>query len=222
VKRLALLIPLLLVVVGLSSCSDGDDAVVTVNGEVVLSQSDWEDEVQQIADSTEYLDAFDARGDGGDGTVGTQQLTSVLSNHVFAPLVAQLVEDEGIEVTDQDRETGDQILTSVLASPPQESGNAPIALEDMPERYADLLSDIYANFTAGLRHFGATPEDQNDPNIGAAQEQFNTALSELREAAEVEISPRYGSWNAEQSSVDPPEGPVSPSTTVPVLVGAQG
>jgi len=223
VKRfLATAVLALLAVGGLAACSSGDDeAVVTVNGEVVLDQGDWQTEIDQIGDSTEYLDAFGARGTGGDSTLDSGELTSILSNHVFAPLVAQLVEDEEIEVTDEDRATGTDILTSVLANPPQESGNAPIALEDMPERYADLLKEIYANFTAALRHYGADPADQNDPNIQAAQEQFNAALDQLRTDAEVEINPRYGTWNPEQVGVDPPEGPITP-TTVPVAVPAGG
>jgi hypothetical protein len=214
VKRLALPTLLLLAIGGLTACTDDDAAVVTVNDHVVLTQGDWEAEVEELGTSNDFLDAFNARGSGGDQTVDLEALTSVLENHVFAPLITELIEQEGIEVTDQDRETGTDILTTVLANPPQQSGNAPIALEDVPESYRDLLTGIYADFIAGLRHFGATPEDQNDPNTAAAQQQFNAALAEVQAAAEVEIAPRYGTWDAEAAEVDLPPGPLTPTTTI--------
>lgn len=50
-----------------------------------------------------------------------------------------------------------------------------------------------------------------------AQDPLNTFLSEALGSAEVEVNSRYGRWDADTMTVVPPEGPSTPSTTLPDL-----
>lgn len=49
-----------------------------------------------------------------------------------------------------------------------------------------------------------------DPGVNPLDAFINEALFD----AEVEVNPRYGSWDVEQLTVVPPEGPASPTTTL--------
>jgi parvulin-like peptidyl-prolyl isomerase len=66
-----------------------------------------------------------------------------------------------------------------------------------------------------------TFEDSRDQLEGALAQQGQQALQDwvataLAEA-DVEVDPRYGTWDPEQGGVVPPEGPAAPSTTIPAL-----
>jgi hypothetical protein len=210
VKRLSLLILLTALAVGATGCSPGDEAVVTVNDEVVLTQGDWEDEMAELADSDAFLDAFDARGTGGDGTLETGEMSAVLRFHVLAALYEEILEQEDIDATGRDRETATNLLTSDLANPAPESGNAPIDFQDLPERYREVLTDLYASYTAAIRHFGASPEEQDDPNLAEAQSLLGETARQVQLDAEVEIAERYGTWDEDAGNIIVPEGPIAP------------
>lgn len=213
-KRLALVVTVLLVLAG---CSDGDDAVVTVNDTVVLTQDDWQAELDQLADSDDALTSLDGRGAGA-GTLSAGFVSSVLDNHVLRAVVDELVAAEDVTVEPADVEAGEQILTSQLASL-----EAPLDLEEVPSRYRDLLVELYGGYAALIVHFGGDVSNPNTPESQAAAEQIGVSLLEAREAASVEIAPRYGRWDTAQDrpQVAPPEGPVTP-TTVPLAVPAGG
>jgi len=50
-----------------------------------------------------------------------------------------------------------------------------------------------------------------------AEDPLNAFLAEALADADVEVNPRYGSWDAETMTVVPPEGPESTTTTLPDL-----
>lgn len=49
-----------------------------------------------------------------------------------------------------------------------------------------------------------------DPGVNPLDQFINEALAD----ADVEVNPRYGSWDADQLTVVPPEGPAAPTTTL--------
>ena len=56
-----------------------------------------------------------------------------------------------------------------------------------------------------------------------ADDPLNAFMADALGSAEVEVNPRYGSWNEETLTVDPPEGPASSATTaVPTVDPAAG
>lgn len=55
-----------------------------------------------------------------------------------------------------------------------------------------------------------------DPGVNPLDQFINEALAD----AEVEVNPRYGTWDTDQLTVVPPEGPASPTTTVVLPDGA--
>lgn len=203
-KRLLVLAAASLLCLALLGCAPDDDAALTVNGDDILTVGALTDELDQMVGANEFLVASDARGEGGNlrsGFVGV-----VMTNHVFSALLEEQLAEEGAEVTDADVEEGTSLLEDQLGAPPE--GVAPLTLDQVPSDYRQTLIDLYSNFVALV---GALDDDPQ-----AAQDR----LLEARLAAEVEVADRYGRWDAEQGNVVPVEGPVSPSTTLPLAVPA--
>ena len=214
-KRLALLLPLLLVVLGLAACS-GDDAVATVNGEVTLTQDQLDDLLDGLKGSEDLLTSVNGRG-AGNGTLRSGYVSSVvIGNVVLSELLRQDLEEQDIEVTDDDVENGTQILTDNLANP--QDGSTPLTIDQLPEEYKDDLVELYARYTALLVSFGGDPTDPSAPATQQALDDVSNRLLELRTDAEVDIDPRWGRWVVGEvgGNVEPPEGPVAPATTLPL------
>lgn len=199
-KRLLVLAAASLLCLGLLGCAPDDEAALTVNGDEILTVGALTDELDQMQGANDFLVASDARGEGGNlrsGFVGV-----ALTNHVFNALLAADLEAEGVEVTEADVEEGTTLLSDQLGAPPE--GVAPLTLDQVPDDYREVLTDLYTNFVALVGSLG------DDPAAAQAR------LEELRLSAEVEVADRFGRWDSEQANVVPPEGPVSP-TTVPAL-----
>jgi hypothetical protein len=221
VKRfLATTVLALLAIGGLAACSSGDDAAVEVNGETVLTVDELQDQLDELADSPDALTALDGRGTGGDATLSSGFVSSVLDNHVLLAVIRDQVASEGIEVDDADVEAGTQILSSQLGS--SDSG-APLELEAVPASYRQTLIDLFANYAALIVEHGGNIDDPSDPANQAALQDISDQLLQLREDADVQIASRYGRWDTEtdRPSVAPPDGPATP-TTEPLAVPAGG
>ncbi len=196
------LVPVALVVVlvlaGAACSGTDDDAVLTVNGEEVLTTDEFQAQLDELAEDDDFLTASDGRG-AGPGTLSTGFTSAVLSNHVLNAVVAEELAAEGVEVSDEDVAQGTDLLAQ------QVGGD----VENIPPSYRAMLIDMFAGFFALT---GALDGDQ-----AAAQERANELLAE----AEVEVARRYGRWDAATAQVAAPEGPITP-TTEPVLVPAGG
>ena len=200
-KRLLALAAACLLSLSLLGCAPDDQAALTVDGEEVLTVGDLEEQLDVVAESDDFLAAYDARG-GGTDTLSTSFVATVLNFKVLSAVLEGELADQGIEVTDDDQSTAEETVTQLLAAGDQQTGAPPMEREAVPDPYFDLLVELYANFIALTGSF--------DGDQQAAQDR----LGELVPAADVEVNERYGTWDPDTLSVTAPEGPVS-ATTVP-------
>ncbi len=191
-KRLALFAVVALALVG---CSADDDAALTVNGDEVLTVAQLEDQLDALADDEDFLTSFDGRG-AGDETLSAGFVSSVLSNHVLTAVLQAELEAEGVEVTEEDVAEGTEQLAGAVGG----------SIENIPASYRELLVDLFAS-AAALR--GSLDDDE-----AALQERITALLAD----AEVDVAARYGRWDDASTSVLPPEGPLSVTTTAPLVL----
>jgi hypothetical protein len=197
VKRPLVLIAALaaLLAVVAAGCAPDDQAALTVGGEEVLTIGDLQAQLDELAADEDFLTNSDGRGQG-EGTLNAGFTAAVLSNHVLNALIAADLAAEGVEVTDEDVAAGTDLLAQ------QVGGD----IEVIPASYRQTLVELFAGFTALSGALGGE---------AAAQERAGALLAE----AEVEVARRYGRWDPETDSVEPPEGPVTPTTAPLVLPG---
>lgn len=191
-KRLRALAVLAAVAFGLAGCAPGDAPVLTVNGAEVLTTDEFQAQLDQLADDEDFLTLTDGRGAGA-GTLSSGFVASVLSNEVLDALLVEELEAEGVETTEDDVTTGSEQLAGAVGGP----------IEDIPSRYRETLVDLFA-------HAGALRGTLDDDEAA-----LQARITELLADAEVEVAARYGRWDTEQGQVVPPEGPVTPTTTIP-------
>ena len=204
-----------------TGCAE-ENAAVRV-GDRSLSDKDLMDEVGYIYRNTALWDLVDQqngseagtareglRGDapGSDpenpGTFDQGFVAGVLQQRVTFMLVDELYERDGESVTDQHRAAAEQAQT-------QQFGDA---FQESPESYQDQLVDEYARLVSLQETLG--------------DEEFNEKIIELIDSTDVEVSSRYGSWDADvfrsapdQPAVVPPVGPTpAPGSADPADLGA--
>ena len=211
-RLLATLLLAVVATLGLAACG-GDDAAVSVNGDVVLTQDEADELLEEFAASEDLLTSVDGRGAGNETLRSGYVSTVMIGNAVLERLLAEEIERQGLEVTDERVEQGRAILESNLANP--QDGSTPLTLDQLPDTYRALLEDLYANFTTLLADLGGNPTDPADPANVAAQDELSARLQELRLDADVDIDPRLGRWVVADgvASVEPAEGPIAPTTT---------
>jgi parvulin-like peptidyl-prolyl isomerase len=75
-----------------------------------------------------------------------------------------------------------------------------------------------------VRSRGVLPFEESEATIRQqlGQQRGETVKQEFLQGASITVDPRFGTFDAESSAVVPPEGPSSPSTTVPILDQLQG
>ena len=190
-----------------TGCAD-ENAAVRV-GDRTLSDNDLMDEVGYIYDNTALWDLVDQQNGQPEGT--SQQglqgdsprsysqgfVAGVLQQRVTFMLVDELFEREGESVTDQHRAAAEQAQT-------QQFGDA---FAEFPEGYQDQLVDEYARLVSLQETLG--------------EEEFNSAIIDLIDSTDVDISSRFGTWDADvfrsapdQLAVVPPVGPTpAPGST---------
>jgi hypothetical protein len=118
------------------------------------------------------------RGDARDSY--TQEFVgAVLRQRIGFILAEQLFDEQGLELTEADiAETADQ---------------AGDQLEGMPRDLRESLIEDVARQSRLANELG--------------QEEYSRALTDAADSTDIEVSSHYGSWNAEEYTVVPPEGP---------------
>jgi hypothetical protein len=137
------------------------------------------------SDFEDELDAF-AELEGAEGVRGdardsyTQEFVgAVLGQRIEFILAEQLFDEQGLELTDADiAETADQ---------------AGDQLDGMPRDMRDSLIEDVARRSRLANELG--------------QEEYSRALTDAADSTDIEVSSHYGSWDAEEYTVVPPEGP---------------
>jgi hypothetical protein len=173
----------------LAACGSSDEAVVTVNGDEVLQADDFQDQLDQLEADEDFLTTFDGRG-AGEETLKAGFVASILSNHVLDALLIEELADRGLEPNDDDRQSAADDLESAVGGP----------LDTIPPSYRDTLLDLFTH-AATLRR-----------DLGDDDQALQDRVTELFDAADIDIDDRYGQWDAEGHSVVPPDGPVAATT----------
>jgi hypothetical protein len=203
VKRVALLLSVLLVVGGLTACGE-EDSALTVDGEDVLTEGDLQDQLDGIVDHTDFLVAFSALGTG-QRTISSGFVATLLRSHAWTAILEAELEAQGAEIGAEDRSQAEEAVTQLLEAGDQQSGVLPVQRENVPDVFFDTQVDLYSSYFALVRAMGG-------------EEAAAVRLDEILRAADVEVADRHGTWDAENASVAPPEGP-APATTTLAPVG---
>lgn len=97
-------------------------------------------------------------------------------------LVAETLESEGIELTDDDRQLVIDELDQVI----------PDGADSLPSGVRDDLVDGFAGFERLRNEFG--------------EDGFNDLVQEVVDRSDISVSSRYGTWDADEFAVIPPSG----------------
>jgi hypothetical protein len=137
------------------------------------------------SDFEDELDAF-AGLQGGDAVRGdardsyTQEFVgAVLEQRIGFILTEQLFDQEGLELTEDD-----------IAETAAQVGDQ---LDEMPRDLRDSLIEDVSRQSRLTNELG--------------QEEYSRALTDAVDSTDIEVSSHYGSWDAEEFTVVPPEGP---------------
>ena len=199
-RLLSLLSVGVVVLVGAAGCAE-DVAPAASVGDTTVSDDELMDEVDAWASSPTLLkelqiivdDTAEIEGGSGPGSYKMDFVDLVLTNRVAFELHELEFEERDMELTDEDREG---VRSQLFASPSVTTA----VFDELGETYADQLVDDVA------RQFKLQTELGQAEYAAWAQEAFTRT--------DIEVSPRYGSWDRTNGSVVAPFGPTpAPSDT---------
>lgn len=192
------LLPLVAASLALSlsaGCADDVSPAARI-GDIRISDDDLLAEVAEWAGNGAAVDPNQLLGQAP-GTYPQQLVGAILQQRIDLALHAEQFEELGLELTDDLRAEAISALFGADPSVAQE------ALGGFSEDFADAyLDDI-------------TMQIAVESEMG--QEAYLAWRTEALTEAEVEISPRYGSWDAEAGTIVGPEGPVQPAPSASPL-----
>jgi hypothetical protein len=165
-------------------------AAVRVDDESI-SRRDFEDQLQEVYDNDDFRGVlFGEVGQeqlrGEDDPVGsfTQEFVSAMAFvQVQFMVIPKVLDDLDLEITDEDRDAVAQQIEQ----------SAPGVLDELPASMRDQYVDGFAGFDL-LRN----ELDENE---------FDSVFTEAIQDADVRVSSRYGTWNADDLTIDPPTSP---------------
>jgi hypothetical protein len=138
------------------------------------------------SDFEDELDAFAALPGGAEAARGdardsyTQEFVgAVLEQRIGFILTEQLFDERGLELTEDD-----------IAAAAAQVGDQ---LEGMPRDLRDSLIEDVARQSLLANELG--------------QEEYGRSLTDAADSTDIEVSTHYGSWDTEEFTVVPPEGP---------------
>lgn len=196
------------VLTGVLTSGCADEAAAARVGDATVSDSDLMDEVKAIYGNETLWASADAEAGQPEGTArealrgeaegsfAQQFVAGVLQQRVTFMLIDELFDDEVGEMTDEAEAAAEQELDRQFQG----------AFAEFPESYRDQQIEDYAQLISVQSTLG--------------QDGFNEAIQALIEETDVEVSSRYGTWDAEtfknsadQLAIVPPVGPApAPST----------
>jgi hypothetical protein len=194
------LIPLLLLIGTLllsGACSSSSTAALTVNG-TSYSQADLKEELEQLAPAFIEFGGSPAEtvNGAGPGSYTSEFTLSLLNQRVQALVFQAERQKRGLEITDADRATAREVFFGS----------------------ADVADTVIATFSPGFTErfiddIASGIVVQND--IG--EEEFQVWLADAMSTVDVEVNPRFGTWDPDQQTIVPPEGAVHPGEDEPTF-----
>lgn len=186
-RLLPLLVAPLLVLVAASGCAKDVSPAVRV-GDVRISDRELIEEVREWVGNPEAIDEAVVAG-WVPGTFPMALVGQIISQRVDFELTHAEFVGRGLRLTDEQRQTG---VRSYFRGD------------------VDAAQSALGGFSAGYANeFVDRISEQN-----VLQEELGVDLATWRaqafQAADVEVSPRYGTWDGTRGQVLPPEGPDQP------------
>jgi hypothetical protein len=178
-------------IAGLAGAGCSEQSAAVRVGDETVSQSDFEDELDAFGDN-EVLAASGPDGASGlagglPGSYSQDVVGYVLGRRVLYTLAETMVDQRDLEITDDDRSTAEQQLEGEFGA----DGFAAFGGD-----YRRELTDDFARLVRLQDELGAEELDQE--------------LRSAFESTDIDVSSHYGSWDRDQLTVVPPEGPASP------------
>lgn len=168
---------------------DEQAAAVRVN-DATVSRGEFQDQLDEFYENDGLRSfLFEAskeqlRPEGGAPGSYTQEYVGFMARvQVQFLVVAEVLDQEGIEITADDRAA----VTDELAER-VEGG-----VDELPDDIADTVVEWFAGY------------DKLRSELG--EEEFNAAVNEAVDGATIEVNSRYGTWDRDRFQVTPPEGP---------------
>jgi hypothetical protein len=175
--------------------------------DATVSQSDFEDQLDLLYENDDLRnfvfpgvakDQLRSEGDARD-SFKQEYVGAVAGIQVQFLVVAQVLEDEGIELTDNDRAAVSDQLDEGL----------PDGVDSLPDEQRENLVNGFAGFAKLRSELG---EDELTAVVGKA---FDDAT--------IVVNTRYGRWDPNQFTVTPPPGPApAPGTSDPTTGQTSG
>lgn len=195
-RRLLALAVAALAVVTTAGCADDVSPAARI-GDVKIGNGEFLDEVAEWTGNPVAVDPA-MLGDGSPGTYPLDLVRQLLQQRIDFVLHNQEFEALGLELDDALRQ---QALT-VLFGDPAASEQAFSAFSD----------DFAASFTDDVaRQIGVQNELGDDG--------YTAWRTKAYAEADVEVSPRYGTWDGDTGQITPPEGPTDPAGTSDATTG---
>lgn len=171
-----------------TGCGSNQAAAVRVDDRTV-SRSDFEESLDVFYENDELrgllfeVSRDQLRPADGPSDAYTQEYVGAIAGvHVQFMVLAEALDAEGIELTDEDRQAVSQQIDGAVAG----------GTDSLPDGVRDRLVDGFAAL------------DRLRADLGDSE--FNAVANEVIEGADISVSSRYGSWNDDEFAVTPPSG----------------
>jgi hypothetical protein len=188
-RRLLALVVTALVGLAGGGCADDVSPALRI-GDTKIGNEAFLDEVAEWARNTPLQERFQLPSPtgAGVGTFSSSFAGAVMSNRIFFELHNQQFKELGLKL-DEDERTEFRESSELL-------------LREFSDAYAAMLIDDV------VRQFNVQEE------MGA---DYDAWVSETLAEADIEVSPRYGTWDGESGQVLPPPGPIGSATPQPAF-----
>lgn len=199
--RLRRLLPVTAVTLaGLATFGCAEQSAGVRVGDDTVSESDMIDELNAFGENDALVGAGQADAIRGDlGQSYTQSFAGeIVQQRIVFMLAAQVFEDEGLELSDADRSEAEQAMAEQMQG----------GLDAFPDDYRRTFIDDVAKYNLLAGELG--------------DDEFNQALVDKAGSTDIEVSSRFGEWNDDELTIDPPPGPTPGRQTETPLPGATG
>ncbi|MGH9085957.1 MAG: hypothetical protein ACRDYW_10925 [Acidimicrobiales bacterium] len=192
-RLLALVVTALVGLVG-AGCADDVSPALRI-GDTKIGNEAFLDEVAEWAGNPVAIDPSVLAG-SSPGTYPLELVRQLLQQRIDFELHNQEFEALGLELDDDLRDGA----LAALFGDPSASVDAFSAFSD---EFAQQFTDDIARQIAVEQELG--------PN------EYNAWRAEAYAEADIEVSPRYGTWDGESGQITPPQGPIGSATTQPAF-----
>jgi hypothetical protein len=190
-RRLAALLAAV-AVAGLAATGCAEQSAAIRVDDATVSRSDFEDQLDLVHDNEGFRDALFGgvtqdqlrAADDPPGIYRQEFVGALASLHVQFLVVERILDNEGLEVSDDARDQAEGLFEGAAG-------------EGVPE-------DVLDQFVEGIAGSATVQEE-------LAGEDLDAALQRVMDESTIELDSRYGTWDADQFTVIPPDGPAGGS-----------